>query len=131
MCPSHLTSWRDKCIKINSNSYKSWSDSQSDCVSEGGSLIEFNSTVQQAYTDTEVYQLLQQYRVTKIWVGARKQKSWYWSDDGTTNSGKLHHFLVIWKKLFVVNNMHEKSFTWYTLSSVMSMGGRKRKKMLI
>ena len=99
VCPSHLTSWRDKCIKVNSNSYKSWSDSQSDCVSEGGRLIEFNSTVQQAYTDTEVSQLLQQYNLSKIWVGARKQKSWYWSDDGTTNSGMLNHFLVIWKKV--------------------------------
>ena len=94
MCPSHLTSWRDKCIKINSNSYKSWSDSQSDCVSEGGRLIEFNSTVQQAYTDTEVSQLLQQYSLSKIWVGARKQKSWYWSDDGATNSGKMQIFLI-------------------------------------
>ena len=95
MCPSHLTSWKDKCIKVNSNSYKSWSDSQSDCVSEGGRLIEFNSTVQQAYTDTEVSQLLQQYNLSKIWVGARKQKSWYWSDDGTTYSGKINHFLNI------------------------------------
>ena len=88
---NHLT-WNDKCVK-EFTSKKSWDDSRSRCASDGGRLIEFDS-IGQIYTASDISHYLQSYSLSAIWVGARKQKSWYWSDDGTTNSGKINIFCI-------------------------------------
>jgi len=75
-----------KCVQVH-HVGKRWEDAKSVCESAGGSLLELNDGSLQSVNSLN--------GLNQIWVGARKQKSWYWTSDGTMDS-KLYLQFALW-----------------------------------
>lgn len=82
VCDSQHMTWSSWCVRIYTT-YMTSTGAETQCNNGGGYLLELSDESQQL---ADLKRLLSAKGISEVWLGGRKQKSWYWSKDGAMDS---------------------------------------------